>query len=123
MRRGAVRLVFAAAAFALGTYAFGWWAVAAIAVGWGAMLGGGWLAALRAACAAAIAWAVLLAVPAAAGAPIVPWAHTLADVMQTRARVLLGIELAFPFALAWGGAMLGAAARGRSAALPPAPPR
>ncbi|HVA58782.1 MAG TPA: hypothetical protein VNF92_12950 [Gemmatimonadaceae bacterium] len=116
-----MRLALVAAAFALGTYAFGWWAVAVVGVIWGAMNPGMPRVAVRAALAAAIGWAVLLAAPIAGGAPTIPFARTLAKVMEVPLWGLVAVEFVFPLALAWGGATLGAVLRGDSGARTAAP--
>lgn len=114
--RGLLRVALLAAAFALGTYAFGWWAVAVVGVAWGVMNPGMPRVALRAGVAAAVAWGGLLAMPAVAGAPMAAFATKLAAVMQVPAWGLLAAELLFPGALAWSAAVVGSVARSRTPA-------
>ena len=117
MTRGPIRLALLAAAFALGTWALGWWAVPALAALWGA--GGALLnqgptgptragrhAALEAALAALVAWGAILAV-AAARAPLGALADRLGGIMRLPAAALVLLTLVFPALLAWSAAALG----------------
>lgn len=122
MMRGLARLILVAAAFALGTYAFGWWAVAVVGVIWGAINPRMPRVALRAGVGAAIAWAVLLAIPAASGAPMASFTAKLAAVIQVPAWGLIVAELIFPAALGWSAAVIGSLSRPRRPAADAAPP-
>lgn len=110
--RAFLRQALLVVAFGLGTYAFGWWAVPAIGVLWGLINPAGRHAALRAGMAAVASWAMLLLVPAIVGAPLASFAAQLAGAMRVPEWALVAVELAFPFAVAWGAAALGAAVRG-----------
>jgi hypothetical protein len=113
MSRSWLRVILLALAFALATAALGWWAVPAVGAVWGLMNPAGRRAALRAGLAAALAWAVLVLVPGALGAPVLSFTARLAASVRMPAWALVTVELLFPFALAWASATLGAAARGR----------
>jgi hypothetical protein len=110
-----LRLILLGLAFAAGTYAVGWWAVPAIGALWGLMNPAGRRVALRSGGAAALAWAALLLVPAAVGAPVPSFGAALAASMQMPTWVLTVVELLFPFALGWAAATLGAEAFARRA--------
>lgn len=62
-----LRLFFLAAAFGLGTWVFGWWAVPAIGAAWGLLARGAPGSALAAGVGALLAWAALLGLTAAGG--------------------------------------------------------
>ncbi|OYV62854.1 MAG: hypothetical protein B7Z72_14725 [Gemmatimonadetes bacterium 21-71-4] len=110
--RAFLRQALLVVAFGLGSYAFGWWAVPVIGGLWGLINPTGRHAALRAGMAAAASWAILLLVPAITGAPLASFAAQLAGAMQVPAWALVVVELAFPLAVAWSAAALGAAVRG-----------
>ncbi len=110
--RAFLRQALLAVAFGLGTYAFGWWAVPSIGALWGLINPAGRHAAVRAGMAAAASWAILLLVPAITGAPLAAFTAHQAGALQVPAWALVVVELAFPFAVAWGAATLGAAVRG-----------
>ena len=112
MSRALLRLALLTVAFALGVYAFGWWAVPATAAAWGLINPGARRVAARAAIAALVAWVLLLFGPQLAGAPIVPFGIRLSAAMQIPAWALWTAECAFPVVLAWSGAALAAALRG-----------
>ncbi|MDE3215175.1 MAG: hypothetical protein KGO03_02180 [Gemmatimonadota bacterium] len=112
MTRTLLRLALLTVAFALGTYAFGWWAVPAVAAAWGLMNPAAPRTAVRAATAALVAWLLLLFVPQIFGAPIVPFGIRLSAAMRIPAWALWTAECAFPLALAWSAAALAAALRG-----------
>jgi penicillin G amidase len=121
MMRGLARLALVAAAFALGTYAFGWWSVAVVGVLWGVINPRMPRVAVRAGVGAAVAWAFLLAIPAASGAPMASFTAKLAAVMRVPSWGLIAAELLFPAALAWSAASLGALSRLRPLARDAAP--
>lgn len=112
MSRGLLRLALLALAFALGTYAFGWWAVPAVAFAWGAMSGAARRVAVRAGVAAAVAWALLLLVQALLRAPVFSFGDKLAGAMQVPVWALWTVEVAFPFVVGWSAALLGSVLRG-----------
>lgn len=110
--RNLLRILLLAAAFVLGTWAFGWWAVPAGALFWGLINPAGRRVAVRAALAASLGWALLLVVPALLGAPVLHFGAELAQSMAVPAWALVAAELIFPFVVAWGAATLGVAVRG-----------
>jgi hypothetical protein len=112
MSRRLLRVALLALAFALGTYAFGWWAVPAVAFVWGAMSGAVRRVAVRAGGAATLAWALLLLAQAALRAPVLSFGDKLAGAMQVPVWALWTAELAFPWLAAWSAALLGSALRG-----------
>jgi hypothetical protein len=112
LARTLVRLALLAAAFALATWAFGWWTVPALAAAWGAVRARGAPAPggapmnrspAEAGLAALLAWAALLAMAAARG-PAGALAGRLAGVMRIPAPALVVVTLVFPAALAWSAA-------------------
>lgn len=96
-----------AAAFAAGTWFFGWWAVPVLALAWGWRVGPTRWPAMRAAVAAAAAWCGLLAYDHLKG-PAWRLARLLSSVMHLPALVLLGATVGFVFVLAWSAATVGA---------------
>lgn len=95
-----LRIALLAAAFALATYAFGWWAVPFLAAIW-AVLARDTPAAARDATMGALAgWAVLL-VWAALSGPVWTLADQLGGVMEIPRVLLIAITLSFPAILAW----------------------
>jgi len=111
MSRALLRLALLTVAFALASFAFGWWAVPAVALAWGVMSGGAPRAALRAGVAAALAWALLLVVPGLGADPVFAFGVKLAGAMQVPVAALWIVELGFPLAAAWSAALLGSALR------------
>ncbi|HEY5219012.1 MAG TPA: hypothetical protein VIJ16_04345 [Gemmatimonadaceae bacterium] len=110
MIRAALRLTLLALAFALGTYVAGWWAVPVVGVIWGVINPSGRRVAIRAGVAAAVGWLLLLVIPAVMGAPTASFAARLASAMELPTWLLIAAEFAFPFALGWSAAALGALA-------------
>lgn len=117
MTRNITRMTLLVLAFWLGTYALGWWAVPAIGVAWALISPAVARAGIRAGTAAALAWALLLVIPAAFGAPMFSFGGKLAAAMAVPIWALYAAELVFPFAAAWSAASLTAALRG-SVSLP-----
>jgi hypothetical protein len=109
--RTLLRAVLLATAFALGTIAFGWWAVPAVAALWGLIAGPGRRNAGTAAIAAAVAWAVLLVAPALRGAPTATFVVHLARTMSVPVWALLTAELALPLMMSWSATTLTASVR------------
>ena len=97
-------LVVVGAAF--GTWAFGWWAIPAIALIAGLMRCGAGIVAA----ASATAWLLLLLVDLASG-NVSRVAETLAGVMGLPAAALFAATLALPALLGWSAASLGDAVR------------
>jgi hypothetical protein len=112
MSRGLLRLALLALAFALGTYAFGWWAVPAVAFVWGVVSGTDRRVAVRAGVSAAVAWVLVLLVQALLRAPILAFGDKLAGAMQVPVWALWAVEVAFPLLAGWSAALLGSALRG-----------
>lgn len=102
-----------AAATAALTWVIGWWGVlvAASAIGFAFAGEGG--APWRAALAAMLAWAALLAVDAAAG-PLGVVVRTLGGVLRVPGVVAIALTLVFPGLLAWSAATVAAALRQRA---------
>lgn len=96
-----------AAAFAAGTWFFGWWAVPVLALAWGWRVGPTRWPAVRAAGAAAVAWCGLLLYDHLLG-PAWRLAHVLGGVMHLPPIVLLGVTVGFVIVLAWSAATVGA---------------
>lgn len=103
--RTALRIFLLAAAFALATAGFGWWAVPAVAGGWGLIAPG--RAGRSTAFAAALGWAGLLALQAWGGG-LLRLAPLVAGAMQLPTPVPLLLTLALPAVLAWATATLAA---------------
>ena len=112
MSRGLLRLALLTLAFALGTYAFGWWSVPGVSFVWGAMSGQARRVAVRAGVSAALAWALLLLAQALLRVPVFSFGDKLAGAMQVPVWALWTVELAFPWLAAWSAALLGSALRG-----------
>jgi hypothetical protein len=117
LARTLVRLALLAPAFALATWAFGWWTVPVLAAAWGAARARGTRRPVEsaidrgpaeAAAAALVAWGALLAAAAARG-PVGALAGGLAELIGAPAAALVVLTLVFPALLAWSAA---AAARG-----------
>ncbi|HET7631214.1 MAG TPA: hypothetical protein VFK16_02735 [Gemmatimonadaceae bacterium] len=112
MGRWFTRMGLLVFAFGLGTYAFGWWVVAAIALAWGLVAAQAPRTPIRAAWAALIAWALLLVLPGLMRAPTFSFATQLAHSMAVPTWALWFAELVFPFVMAWSAAAVGAAVNG-----------
>jgi hypothetical protein len=93
-------VLFVAGATAALTWLLGWWGVVLGAAIVGFVFyevgGGGW----RTACAAALAWGLLLLIDTVVG-PIGVVSRTLGGVMRMPGFALVLLTLAFPAALAW----------------------
>ena len=116
-----VRLAFLASAFALATWALGWWAVPVLAAAWGTARARDVRARAtpwsrgpaEAMLAASVAWGALLALAATRG-PVGELAGRLAELMRIPAPALVLLTLLLPAVLAWSAA---AVARGLTVAL------
>ncbi|HVZ78858.1 MAG TPA: hypothetical protein VG818_12825 [Gemmatimonadaceae bacterium] len=113
MSRLALRSLLLAAAFAIATWAFGWWAVPLLGLAWGAVAFDSRFAGATAAWGAGLGWLGLLAWEAARGAPIVSFGGRLAAAMQLPLAALWIAEVLFPVLVAWSAATLAAALRSR----------
>ncbi len=102
-----IDIVLLAAAFAGGTWCFGWWAVPVLAFAWGLRVGPSRWPAMRSAAAAAAAWCGLLMYDHVKG-PAWRLARVLGAVMHLPALVLLGVTIGFVLVLAWSAATVGA---------------
>lgn len=105
-----LRVILLAAAFALATAWFGWWAVPLVAFAWGVMALAVTRAALIVAVSAALGWLALLFWTTMHG-PVSALAHLLASTMHVPSVALVLVTLIFPAVLAWSAASLAAAAR------------
>lgn len=102
-----------AAAFAAGTVAGGWWAVPVIGLVWG-FFAHARRPGLRAAAAAGLAWAVLLAWTATQG-PVGQVARRIGGVFLLPGPALMALAVVFAMALAGTAAVVGRAAGPRRA--------
>ena len=102
--RGFVKYLLLAEAFAVATFAAGWWAVPIVAAIWGLVSTDARRARDAALC-AAVGWAILLLLDAARG-PVGVMAAQLGDIMGLPASVLYLLTLVFPALLAWSAAAL-----------------
>jgi hypothetical protein len=102
-----VDILVLGAAFALGTFYVGWWAIPIIALAWGWIVGPGRRPATRAAMGAAIAWMGFLAHDAVRG-PAGRLVRTLGALFHLPGVVLLIVTVLFAMVLAWGAAVVGA---------------
>ena len=84
-----------ALAFALGTYAVGWWAVPVLGAVWGLVGSGSGRAGRTAALAAALGWAILLLWAGFQG-PVLPLAGKLGQIFGVPGAVILLLTIAFP---------------------------
>jgi hypothetical protein len=102
-----IDIIVLAAAFSLGTFFVGWWAVPVIALAWGWLVGPSRWPATRAALGAGIAWMGFLAHDAMRG-PAGRLARTLGNVMHLPAAVLVVVTVLLGVILAWSAAVVGA---------------
>ena len=102
----ALRTAVLAAALALGTIAFGWWAVPVIAFLWGMLARGERGAALTAGVAAMLAWGSLLLRDAGHG-PVDNVASTLGQLFGVTATAVYVLTVALPGLLALTAAIVG----------------
>lgn len=110
--RIALTTIVLAAAFALGTWFAGWWAVPLIAAIW-AVVRPTPLAGLLAAVAGASAWGLLLALYIIFGFPVQTLAVRLAGAMRLPVPALMALTLLLPALLAGSAAVLATAVRSR----------
>jgi hypothetical protein len=110
MLRAAVKFVLIAEAFAVGTYALGWWAVPLVALLCGLTISLDGKAVLYATFCAAAGWSMLLLLDAARG-PLGEVAARFGGVMGFPPAALFVTTLLFPALLAWSASSIGAAVR------------
>lgn len=111
MRYRLIVMVALVAAFALATWAGGWWTVPVVAFVAGTRERSGGARPSAIAMAAAVAWGVLL-IGSSTSAAFVTLVRELAGIMALPAVVLVLLALIFPALLAWSAAALGGASFG-----------
>lgn len=110
MVRAVVKFVLIAEAFAVATYALGWWAVPLIALLCGLTISLGGKPVFYATACAAAGWMMLLLLDAARG-PLGEVAARFGGVMGFPPAALVATTLLFPALLAWSASSIGAAVR------------
>lgn len=111
--RSVIKLVLLAEAFAVATFALGWWTVPIVAAAWAAYSTDENRARSAALCAMG-GWATLLALDFARG-PVGTMGAQLGGVMNLPPVVLYVLTLVFPALLAWSAATLVPRLRKRAA--------
>ena len=99
------RLVLLATAFAVATYAVGWWAVPLVAAGYAAITTTQRGSAVLSGFAAMLGWGVLLAITSSRG-PVGTLAAELGGVLQFRPIGVYAVTIAFPGLLAISAAVV-----------------
>jgi hypothetical protein len=99
------RLVLLATAFALATYALGWWAVPLVAAAYAAMSTAQRSSAVVSGLSAMLGWGALLAITASRG-PVGTLATELGGVLQIRPMSVYAVTIAFPGLLAISAAVV-----------------
>lgn len=99
-----IKHVLLAEAFAVATFALGWWAVALVGALWG-LFSSDTRRARNAGIAASAGWLTLLVLDAVRG-PVPAMADQLGSVMKLPAAAIYAITLFFPALLAWSAAVL-----------------
>ena len=99
------RLVLLATAFAVATFAIGWWAVPLVAAVYAAITAAQRGSAVLSGLAAMIGWAALLAITASRG-PVGTLATELGGVLQLKPVLVYAVTLAFPGLLAISAAVI-----------------
>lgn len=102
------RFVLLAAAYAVATYAVGWWAVPLVAVVYAAITRAQHGSAILSGFAAILGWGALLAITASQG-PVGTLAAELGGVLHLRPVAVYAVTLAFPGLLAVSAAVVGRA--------------
>lgn len=115
MRYRLVVMVALVAAFALATWAGGWWTVPIVALVAGTRERSGGARPSAIGIAAAVAWGVLLIVSSTTTA-FSTLVHELAGIMALPGAAIVLLTLVFPALLAWSAAALGGALFGRERA-------
>ncbi len=112
--RSVIKLILLAEAFAVATFALGWWTVPVVAAAWAAYSTDDNRARIAALCAMG-GWATLLGLDFARG-PVGTMGTQLGGVMNLPPTVLYILTLVFPALLAWSAATLVPRIRKRPAA-------
>jgi hypothetical protein len=102
------RFVLLAAAYAVATYAVGWWAVPLVAAVYAAITTAQRGSAILSGFAAMLGWGALLAITASQG-PVGTLAAELGGVLQLRPIAVYALTIVFPGLLAAGAAVVGRA--------------
>jgi hypothetical protein len=103
--RQALRLAILAAAFALGTWVFGWLAVPGVAVAWGIIARSRARPAIEASLASVIAWTGLFVSDALRG-PVLMVGKGIGSAIGVSGAMLLLLSLVFAALLAWSAAVV-----------------
>jgi len=111
MRRPALQVLLLSVAFAATTVAVGWIAVPAVALLWGFVARREELPGIVAPLGAGLGWAWLLGWNAAVGGEVGELIRVTGGVMGLPGPAFVLLTLAFPMMTAWGGAVLGSAAK------------
>jgi hypothetical protein len=106
----AVKFLLLTEAFAVATFAGGWWGVPVLAFVWGLAAASNARSARFSAVCAAAGWGSLLLLDAARG-PVGEVATRFGGVIGLPPVALIGITLLFPALLAWSASSIGAAMR------------
>jgi len=106
------RLVLLATAFAVATFALGWWAVPLVAAGYAAITTAQRGSAILSGFAAMLGWGALLAITASRG-PVGTLAAELGGVLQRRPIGVYAVTIAFPGLLAISAAVVARALASR----------
>jgi hypothetical protein len=106
------RLVLLATAFAVATFALGWWAVPLVAAGYAAITTAQRGSAILSGVAAMLGWGALLAITASRG-PVGTLATELGGVLQLRPIGVYAVTIAFPGLLAISAAVVARALASR----------
>lgn len=109
MVRSTVKFLLLTEAFAVTTYAFGWWAVPLLAFAWAAFVHTRRPVLFATVCAAS-AWAAMLLNDAARG-PVNTVGDRFGGVLGIPSIALIGITILFAALLAWSASCVGAAVR------------
>ena len=99
------RLVLLTTAFAVATFALGWWAVPLVAAGYAAITTAQRGSAILSGVAAMLGWGALLAITASRG-PVGTLAAELGGVLQIRPIGVYAVTIAFPGLLAISAAVV-----------------
>jgi hypothetical protein len=108
MLRAAIKFVLIAEAFAVATYALGWWAVPLVALLCGLTISLDGKPVLYATICAAAGWSMLLLLDAARG-PLGEVAARFGGVMGFPPLALVATTLLFPALLSWSASLIGSA--------------
>jgi hypothetical protein len=106
MLRATVKFVLLTEAFAVATFALGWWAVPLLAFAWGALVDGRSRPVFLATICAMAGWGGVLLLDAARG-PLDVVAQRFGGVIGFAPIVLISLTILFPALLAWSASSLG----------------